>query len=247
MEIEKLKLTKEGLASLPQSDRSLLLLLGNTANEIILLQKLMVVMRQTERHPEHFVNLTNDAQVLVIMRMLIGKLHEAWRLIKERVQADQELRGYLTHLGQEGTTALDRLNTHFGAQSPLTSIRNKLSFHNADRDNLIEASFQKLTADEPWDFYIGTTMGNSFYYASELVTTHATIELTKAGNEIDGFAKLWTLVAKTAYDLLQLYVSLIIAILEKWLPNRTSDLVEIASVRSFASLDLPFFAYPHDA
>lgn len=38
-----------------------------------------------------------------------------------------------------------------------------------DDQNLVEENFQRLSETEPWEFYLSRTVGNSFYFASELV------------------------------------------------------------------------------
>ena len=62
----------------------------------------------------------------------------------------------------------------------LTKIRNKISFHYKDEDNLTEANFHRLPATEPWEFYLCRSVGNSFYFASELVAQAGVIELVKS-------------------------------------------------------------------
>jgi hypothetical protein len=49
------------------------------------------------------------------MRMLIGKLHEAWELFKNRVQSNRAIATkYIPRLRAKAATALEELNRHFG-------------------------------------------------------------------------------------------------------------------------------------
>jgi hypothetical protein len=168
-EIHRVNLTKAKLASMPQAERSLLLLLGHANNEINVLSKLILMARKDE--PEiKLIDHVETGQVFIIMRVLIGKLHEAWLLFIRRFQADQALRTkYLPKLSPSATAAITELNQHFGRGSPLTAIRNAVSFHYTDDQNLVEENFQRLSETEPWEFYLSRTVGNSFYFASELV------------------------------------------------------------------------------
>jgi hypothetical protein len=105
-------------------------------------------------------------------RILIGKLHEAWKLFKTHLQAKEKMReDYLGGLTPSAAKALEDLNKHFGRKSLLTEIRNKLAFHYTDEDELVEANFQRLSDNDPWEFYLGVTVGNSFYFPSEMVVT----------------------------------------------------------------------------
>jgi hypothetical protein len=126
------------------------------------------------------VSYVEAGQVLILMRLLIGKLHEAWELFKVRFKAERKLATkYLPLLSVEATAAIDFLDKHFGKKSSLTQIRNQLAFHYRDEGDLIEANFKNLPATEPWDFYLSDIVANSFYYASELVVTCSLTGLAK--------------------------------------------------------------------
>jgi hypothetical protein len=113
--------------------------------------------------------------------MLIGKLHEAWELFRIRVLNNKTVAAkYFPHLTTEGQTALNDLKRHFGKGSSLTGIRNKLAFHYKDQDDLVEENFHRLDDAEPWEFYLSKTVGNSFYYASELIITASMINLVRS-------------------------------------------------------------------
>jgi hypothetical protein len=90
MHTYRLELTKRRLAAMPAAERHALLLLGHATNEINLFQKLMMMVRKEETHS--IVTRCENGQILIVMRVLIGKLHEAWELFKKRVQADAQLR-----------------------------------------------------------------------------------------------------------------------------------------------------------
>jgi hypothetical protein len=72
------------------------------------------------------------------------------------------------------------LNRHFGAGSALTAIRNQISFHYSDKENLTERNFQQLAESEPLQFYLTKTVGNTFYHAAELIAQLGAINLMKA-------------------------------------------------------------------
>lgn len=177
VKVVRVKLTKDGLAAMPQADRSLLLLLGHVTNELNVLHKIMLAMLRDTCQP-HEIKIIHHGQALIVMRLLIGKLHAAWELFTRRVLSSKRISAeYLPGLPEDALEALAYLKRHFGAGSPLTTIRNKLSFHSSDDDNLLEESFQALPASEQWDFYLGDEIANTFYYASELVMTKTAAEL----------------------------------------------------------------------
>jgi len=88
--IHRVHLTKRKLAAMPQAERSLLLLLGHATNEINVLFKLILMARKDEPTIK-LIDHVEAGQVLILMRVLIGKLHEAWLLFQRRFQADRSL------------------------------------------------------------------------------------------------------------------------------------------------------------
>ena len=87
MEVHRVNLTKARLAAMPAAERTALLLLGHASNEINVLSKLILMARK-QPPAIQLVDHVEAAQTFVVMRLLIGKLHEAWELFKTRIQAD---------------------------------------------------------------------------------------------------------------------------------------------------------------
>jgi hypothetical protein len=166
MEIYRAVLDRAKLAAMPENERTLLLLLGHASNEINVLSKLILMM-QKDDPPSLVFDHVEAGQTFILMRLLTGKLHEAWELFRTRVQSDPAIsKTYLPQLGPRANTALQALKRHFGQGSVLTAIRNKVAFHYSDKEDLREASFQALPPSEPLQFYLSKTVGNTFYHAS---------------------------------------------------------------------------------
>jgi hypothetical protein len=179
MEVHVAKLDRTKLAAMPEAERGLLLLLAHANNEINVLSKLILMLRKDDAPSQILVDV-EFGQTFILMRLLIGKLHEAWELFKNRVQSNHAIATkYLPSLKPEGNAALQALKRHFGAGSALTAIRNKISFHYSDKENLTEANFQQLAESEPLQFYV-TTVVNSFYHAAERIAGLCAINLMKA-------------------------------------------------------------------
>ena len=87
MELYRVILAKSNLAALPQAERSLFLLLGHASNEINVLSKLILMVMRKDAPPSEIANNVEAGQVCVLLRVLVGQLHEAWELFRKRVQA----------------------------------------------------------------------------------------------------------------------------------------------------------------
>jgi hypothetical protein len=179
MDVHHITIDRAKLAAIPENERVLLLLLAHASNELNVFTKLILMMRKDDP-PSPIIDHVEAGQTFIFMRLLIGKLHEAWELFKGRVQNDNAIRAkFLPRLRTDAEDALTALNKHFGLGSALTAIRNKVSFHYTDKDNLTEANFQQLATGEPLQFYLATTIGNGFYHAGELVAQLTAINLMK--------------------------------------------------------------------
>jgi len=258
-EIHRVNLTKSKLAAMPQAERSLLLLLGHANNEINVLSKLILMARKDE--PEiKLIDHVEAGQVFIIMRGLIGKLHEAWLLFNRRFQADHSLRRkYLSKLPPSATTAITELNQHFGRGSLLTAIRNAVSFHYTDDKNLVEENFQRLRETEPWEFYLSRTVGNSFYFASELVIDGGVIGLAmgKSGAsaapgdlslDAAAFANLCDTVIRVSGSITELFGDLIgLIVMTSIGEDVETSTVQIPDGPKMSSFALPYFFDENDS
>jgi hypothetical protein len=198
------------------------------------------------------VDLVEAGQIFILLRMLIGKLHEAWVLYKKRVQADQSVRTKLdAELSDLGKDALDKLNKHFGRSSLMTEIRNRISFHYDDKEELVEASFQKRDSSEPWDFYLSDMIGNSFYYASELVIAGSVIDLaaSKIGcppagglaREEAAFASLCHTTIKVSRHITVLFNELVPVLIGGAIDALEVEEIDIGTAPQMSAFALPFF------
>src|SRR5262249_29735282 len=163
--------------------------------------------------PSPIIDHVEAGQTFIFIRLLIGKLHEAWELFRARVLTDRAISTtFLPKLPSEAANALTALKKHFGQGSALTAIRNKVSFHYTDKENLMEANFQQLAA--PLQFYVTAPVGNCFYHAGELVAQLSAINLMKmppagpqdtSSTEERAFNALCTEIIQVSRDMTELF------------------------------------------
>jgi hypothetical protein len=167
---------------------------------------------------------------------------------------------YVQKFPHEAVAALTELNRHFGQRSPLTAIRNAVSFHYTDDQNLTEANFQRLPDTEPWEFYLSKTVGNSFYYASELVTAGGVISLaidtSQSGDspaadlspDARAFAALCDIVIAVSGHIAELFGQIIALIVMTSIGEDVeTTIVEIPDGPKISSFSLPFFFDENDS
>jgi hypothetical protein len=250
-EIYQIDLTKAQLAAMPDAERRLLLLLGHATNEINVFEKLILMSGQGT--PAHqFVDLVQAGQTFILMRTLIGKLHEAWELFRTRLLSDRQVAEfYLPKLDGEALEALESLKRHFGTRSPLTLIRNRFSFHYRDEWDQVEQSFQQIPDDEPWQFYLSNVRGNIFFYASELVVACGVINLANPSPDqaepylaasTRSFKALCELIVEVSGHILTLFGACLGKIVSERLPSaKLIGSTELPGLRSLRDMELSFY------
>jgi hypothetical protein len=250
IEIHRLILAKKQFADMLKEERILLLMMGHATNEMNVFSKFILMMRKDDP-PTQVEDFAEGGQIFIVMRVLIGKLHEAWELFRTRAQSNKNIaEKYIKNLDAEGTEAIKALNDYFGKKNAVTEIRNKVAFHYKDKDDLIEENFQRLPDTEPWEFYFSKTHGNTFYYASEMVATGSALSVAGKINEeeqaslagdIQAFSDLSNAVLEVSQRLTTLFSILISDILVRYVPDpefKTETLVRGPKLSEFA---LPYF------
>jgi hypothetical protein len=254
MEVHVAKLSRERLAAMPESERVLLFLLAHASNEINVLTKLILMMRKDDP-PSLILDHVEAGQTFILMRLLIGKLHEAWELFKHRVQSNHAISmTYLPRLRPEASAALEALKRHFGGGSVLTAIRNKISFHYSDKGNLTETNFQQLAPSEPLQFYLTQTVGNSFYHAAELIAQLGVIALVKpppadpsesASAEARAFSALCSEIIEVSRHITELFGELIGMLGESAVGELVTE--QVPDGPKLSTFSLPYFFDENDA
>jgi hypothetical protein len=243
IEVHPVQVTKQKLASMPQEERTFLLLLGNAANEINVLTKL-VVLAGNAKETGQFVDYVHSHQTLILLRLLIGKLHETWKLFRTNFLSNKGIATkYRAQLGDDANAAIDYLKRHFES-SPLTDIRDASAFH-APTAEEIEKAFQALPESELWYFYLAD-QGLSFYFASELVVAKVMLSKvpvpshngTRSPDEV-AFSELCRIVIKVSENM-GLVLDRCIA--EVAVPySEAAESVQVCETVTFSEVSLPFY------
>ncbi len=127
MDVYDIKITKSQLQSLPEAERILVLQFGHVCNELSFLNKLLIVVSDT--NTKGLEKKAMAAQSMIVVRLYIGKVFEAWRMIQRDYFGSRLSKTLDTELDEEGKKSLEALKTYFGRNNLLSSIRNNFSFH----------------------------------------------------------------------------------------------------------------------
>ncbi|GKQ53576.1 hypothetical protein [Bradyrhizobium sp. Ce-3] len=185
LDILRMDITKELLSKMQKEERCLFLALGHASNQVNALWKLVIVLTNGE-DTDPVKERLEGAQTQIFVRLAIGAMQEAWRLIEGRFLKRPIGREYLTLLDAPGAAALESLKKRFGRFNRLAVIRNNYAFHHPEMDE-IEAAFEKAAAedrgeDADWAVYFNKALLNTFFFVSDFVLVHG---MAKALAEVD--------------------------------------------------------------
>src|SRR6266478_2751860 len=128
LKIGRIALPKEQLQKLTGGERSLFLLLGHVSNQINALWKLVIVATN-EGTKDPVEEKVSAAQVQIFVRLLIGIMREALKLIEKRFLGSMVGKEYVPLLSTQATEALERLKKRFSASDKFVVIRDSFAFH----------------------------------------------------------------------------------------------------------------------
>jgi hypothetical protein len=247
MKIHRIKLTIDVLSKMPDNERTFVLIAGHMHNELAILNKLFAwcLSGQTRTTPTE--SKVNVLQAGSIARILAGKLHEGWQLMRD-AYFGSKLSLELEALLHESThCSLASLKSYFSSANLIHTVRNSYSFHYSVDE--IARHWHEAALEPDFDFLIGNTYGNSFYQASELAVTMAVLNGINPKDKsaaLKAFLEEIQNVASLFNDFLS---GVMLVILERALGNDLSAAAVIEDVypkRGLNEINIPFFYSPPD-
>jgi hypothetical protein len=243
--ITRIALPKEQLQKLTSDERSLFLLLGYASNQINTLWKLVIVATN-EGSTNPVEQKVAGAQTQIFVRLTIGIMREALKLIEKRFLGSTLGKEYGPRLSPQAKEALDRLKKRFGAKDKLIVIRDNFAFHHPTPE-IMEAAFQlavKSDGDETdWCMYLQDALLNTFFFASDFVLVHGVANAMGEKDVNEAHRKLLGDVAPIANDISTFAFGFAEAIFIKHFGELTATRVaEIDDAPKIEDLRLPWFA-----
>jgi hypothetical protein len=244
LKITRVALPKEKLHKLTTRERSLFLLLGYASNQINTLWKLVVVAtNEGEKDPVE--EKVSAAQTQIFVRLLIGIMREALKLIEKRFLGSPLGKEYAPCLSTIATEALNRLKKRFGTPDKFVLIRDNFVFHHPSLDDM-EAAFQLAVKsdgdDTDWCMYLNNALLNTFFFASDFVLVHGMANAMGESDVNEAHRKLLGDIAPIANDLSTFAFGFAEAIFVKYFGELTATRVaELKDAANIEHLRLPWF------
>jgi hypothetical protein len=182
IEVYRIPIPKDEFRRLPKRERSLVLVSGHILNQISVFLKL--VRFSTNKDPSNVIEAqVSGMQSQLILHCLLGVLAEACAWLRERKDTIER---YLPIMNIEGRNAYDKLKPNLEKNALLLLVRHNYIYHYPTEKN-VERIFEKISDDEPWEWYLSETNTNSAYFSSEHIFGYALMQVTGETTQTEAF------------------------------------------------------------
>lgn len=164
-------ISNENFSNWNPYDRRLFLLCGFVLNEINVLARCFIwtgftdVPPQDDKSAQKIIEHGQAILGLTFVRLLAGKLYEAWEMTKKTFWNNERSSIYLSKKNEKLAKSSKRLKSYFGRTNNIQQMRNTVGFH-YDPNN-ISLDFDEISKNEPFEFHLAFQNLNAAYYGSE--------------------------------------------------------------------------------
>lgn len=163
IKVHTITIPKEKLDQAPEEERLTYLMAGNLANDLLILQKLLIMSSRTAADMGEPHSTPVNGSTLLLVKLLAGRLYEGWNWL--RGASTKNVRIHFARDKSGAAFACYRqISQYFGRENIIEALRQKVGFH-ADVDAM-RAGYE-LLAGEPVTEYISNQRGNSFFASAD--------------------------------------------------------------------------------
>lgn len=234
----KVSIDREKLRSIPESEAQLFVMIQVIVSEIDTLHRLLLLQ------PSHFENkiieMAQNSQRLFLMRILAGKLVEAWQYFTRHFFGNRLSKIYEPLLSTQGKDALQDLKRYFGKANSLTNVRNKYSFHYSEGSQEIMNGLNSFPDSDPMEMYIAEEMGNCFYSMAQLLLNVSFVESFPGSNLKEKIEQLHDEIISVAKRFNTVIHHLIVAITQRHFSFEGEE-IQMPDAPSLEDFKMPYF------
>ena len=173
MRIHHITLSRTQLDSIPESERRLLVLMAHAGNELNVLSKLFHFSAKAKSETP-ILQEAENAQSMVIGRVLTGKIYECWKLMQSAFFGSGLSKKYEPQFDPEASAALKALKQCFGRENLIEKVRNGHAFHYSPEQ--IDAGYRTLVDGDPLEVYLAKANANTVYTFADTIAGRAMLE-----------------------------------------------------------------------
>ena len=169
--VRHIPITRTLLAKIPQAERKWVFFFGHVANEITLLNKLLLWSHVPPGSLKAPTNIAAAVQTVMIAKMLAGKQYEAAQVLSQSYFDSPMRRIYYPLMELEGQKAEDQLKAYFSTDNLHYRVRNSFAFHYSV--NELAGEIIQSAKIEELQILLSANAGNTLFDMSETVANRA--------------------------------------------------------------------------
>ena len=171
----RVRVSNTRFSTIPEPERILFIRFGHCIDEINTLLRIFLWSTPSEKLQKEEMN-ARLAQGLVIVRVLTGKLNEAYKLIDRDYFGGAISKKYNSLLDDSARNAVQNLRRYFSKTNLINTLRNQYSFHYLDKFNKVVKCLKKVPSEDDLIFYFAEDSRNSFYCSADVILRNAMLE-----------------------------------------------------------------------
>jgi len=242
MRVQRIGFTLEQLRSIPDAERSLIVVLAHALNEINTLHRLLFLSTRFDLG-SGWIDAGKTAQSLTLVRPLVGKLNEAWEVVRKGYFGTKLAKKYNQRLEPSALEALNNLKLYFGRTNVVSQIRNNFGFHYSlehAKSNVPDAASPDELA-----IYLHDTSWNSLYLFAESIMNTALIESISPSNPEEAFRILLGEMFNVTTQLNELVQGLMFVVFDEFIGEevirQSVQTVDLGEVPKSDEIHIPIF------
>jgi hypothetical protein len=240
--IHQIALSRAQLATLPEAERNLFVLLGHSANEVSALAKLFHYCAGN-RPTEPILEKAHNSQALLMGRLLTGKIYEFWIMLRAGYFGSALSRTYDQLLEADARNALGEMGRYFGADNLIERVRNGHAFHYDVSQ--IQQGFAAVVDGDPLDIYLAEANANSLYAFADTIAGRAMLESIRPQDPATAFSLLISETSRAVGWVNIVVAGLMMTCLRRHLGNNLYALganeINIEGAPNSQEVTIPFF------
>jgi hypothetical protein len=176
--LHRVTIPKKTFDLIPEQERLLFIRFGHLIFELNTLLRLFLWSSSLKNLQQEEVA-ARMAQGMVIARVLIGKMYEAYVLIKNRYNGDIAIE-YNNLLNDASRISLLNLKHYFNKSNLINIVRKKYAFHYS-HDELTKI-LMRIEPEDNLVFYLSKDSRNYFFSSADKIISDAMLEAIEPGN-----------------------------------------------------------------
>jgi len=240
MILRKIIISRAQLNVIPLDERIFFVKVGHVLNELNTLQK---VARFSAHHTGDSIETKGrNLYALFFVRILAGKLLEAWSALQRDFFGAKLSKTYEAQLDNEARQNLSKLKQYFNDRNLISQIRNNFAFHYSGSDK-IAAQLEEASKEDTFEVLLAPEHGNCLYSMSDVIVNFALLDSIDPTDHEKALQKVLDEVFMVTRQFLDFFGECVLIILKQYIGSDSED-AKVGDAPLLDEVAIPYFVRP---